>query len=249
MGESSTNFPSTATLADFMNLTCERSLAGVTSRYRRIGPTADDVPPLDADSASLAVFKKNRLSAHWDQVKEHTFHRWLVSQSYFRRAWQVFQDKKKLSTATAGMRSDEADFYFLYAIAWALAHFLNQRDPANRRRLPDKKTAKSAIGYITNLLSVDLEYIYLEPALVKSLNIKRRQLESSLRRRKVKEDNFYPQRRYVGLLIWQFLSRYGEPLHTAVHELCELIGYEVSSTALQVQIRQIKKRFRLVSRS
>jgi hypothetical protein len=120
--------------------------------------------------------------------------------------------------------------------------FIDQSDPKRRRRLPDKKIASKALGYVDKLLRVDLGYLKLQSSTRRELETLERQLAETASVRKMSENRTYAQRRFVGVLVWYFLRDFDQTLYTVMQELNGLIDYSVSSPALHAQVQEIRRR-------
>jgi hypothetical protein len=158
----------------------------------------------------------------------------------------VFQRKRKFANASPTLRGDLALFHFINTISLALMIYTNERDPAKRRRLPDKRTARRALNCISFLSHADFGYLANRKQMEDALGGVRRALEETLGTRKVKEGAHYAERRFVQALTWHFLSMFEQTLHLGIRELCGLIGYFPGDTTLQDVIKEVKVRQRRV---
>ena len=225
-------------------LTSERGLAMATSLY----PTQNYGIPCpahgyDAPPEDIAKFKLLRLAEHWKAVLQAPAYKWLSNRQEFGKAWKIYTGKKAARNASA-FRRPEADFQFVFPIAWGLMLFVAQSDPAKRRRLPDKRVATSAIGYARKLLDADLGYLKLETSTQKSLEALISQLAQAQSIRKTSENDSYAQRAFVSALVWFYLKDFGETLFSVVHELCGLVDYQVTEVGLRGQISEIKGHYK-----
>ena len=146
-------------LSKLFQLTSEPGLAAAFNPIP--GPLFTEIlPPLllaqGVSAEEAAEFKARRLSEQWKKIRAVPAYRWLNRHESFREAKEIFLHKQKYRNANAALKSDVAELYFVGIVTFATMMFLEQSNPANRRRLPKKPIARRGLNCIRFLSHADL---------------------------------------------------------------------------------------------
>jgi hypothetical protein len=176
-----------------------------------------------------SIQRAKNVASHWEKVQSHAYYKMLNNDVNFTSAWNKFQNKTKVKSASKGYKSEFANFHFYNLIALHIGFQLISDEVGYKPKYPTAKVLNQARGHIEKLqdyfkndglkLNDFLAQLQLES------HLKQLALEIEQAPRKDKETPTAPKRRCLEGFAVACIYAFDEASSTILSNLAGVLGW------------------------